>query len=287
MLFIPFFYGKNMQRILGYLRRAVQEYDLIEDGDVIAVGISGGKDSLVLLKALREFQRFGLLDYRLVGITLDPRFGGVPTDYSPVADFCREIGVEYHLIPTEIGQIVFDVRKEKHPCSLCAKLRRGALHDAAKSLGCNKLALGHHNDDATETFLMNLFIEGRIGCYAPKSYLERRDLTIIRPLCFAPECDIIHAARKGIPHIVKSRCPVDGHTSREEMKDFIRMKEKQDPGFRTRIFGAMRRANVDGWGGKTYYRNLAMDDPATNGKPERFHMLEREKGAAKDADSGD
>lgn len=276
-----------MQKILGYLRRAVQEYDLIENGDVIAVGISGGKDSLVLLKALREFQRFGLYDYKLIGITLDPQFGGVPTDYSPVAAFCEELGVDYHMIPTHIGEIVFDVRKEKHPCSLCAKLRRGALHDYAKSFGCNKLALGHHNDDATETFLMNLFIEGRIGCYAPKSYLARRDLTLIRPLCFAPECDIIHAAKSSVPQIVKSRCPVDGHTSREEIKQFIRAKEKQDPGFRTRIFGAMRRANVDGWGGKTYYRDLAMDDPSTNGKPERFHMLERQKEEQEHANSGD
>ena len=149
-----------MQKILGYLRRAVQEFDLIQNGDRIAVGISGGKDSLVLLAALRDFQRFGLLDYSLVGITLDPQFGGIPTDYSAAAAFCEQIGVEYHLIPTQIGHIVIDVRKESSPCSLCAKMRRGALHDQAKALGCNKLALGHHNDDAIETFLMNLFIEG-------------------------------------------------------------------------------------------------------------------------------
>ena len=170
-----------MQKILGYLRRAVQEFDLIENGDRIAVGISGGKDSLVLLTALREFQRFQLVDYTLVGITLDPQFNGEPTDYSAVADYCAQIGVEYHLIPTHIGEIVFEHRMEKHPCSLCAKMRRGALHDHSKELGCNKLALGHHNDDAIETFLMNLFIEGRIGCYAPKSYLSRKDLTLIRP----------------------------------------------------------------------------------------------------------
>ncbi len=265
-----------MQRILGYLRRAVQEFDLIQNGDRIAVGISGGKDSLVLLAALRDFQRFGLLDYELVGITLDPQFEGVQTDYSPVSAFCEQIGVEYHVIRTQIGQIVFDHRKETHPCSLCAKMRRGALHDNAKALGCNKLALGHHNDDAIETFLMNLFIEGRIGCYAPKSYLSRKDLTLIRPLSFAPEGDIIHAARQSIPEIVKSRCPVDGHTSREAMKEFIRAQEKAHSGFRTRVFGAMRRANVDGWGGKTYVRELSMDNPETNGKPERFHMLEKE-----------
>lgn len=265
-----------MQKILGYLRRAVQEFDLIQNGDRIAVGISGGKDSLVLLAALRDFQRFGLLDYSLVGITLDPQFGGIPTDYSAAAAFCEQLGVEYHLIPTQIGHIVIDVRKEASPCSLCAKMRRGALHDQAKAFGCNKLALGHHNDDAIETFLMNLFIEGRIGCYAPKSYLSRKDLTLIRPLSFAPERDIVHAAKLTVPEIVKSRCPVDGHTMRETMKTFIREQEKLNPGFKTRVFGAMRRANVDGWGGKTYVRDLAMDNPETNGKAERFHMLEQE-----------
>ena len=265
-----------MQKLLGALRRTVQEYDLIQNGDVIAVGISGGKDSLMLLTALREFQRFQLLDYRLIGITLDPQFEGVATDYTPVSAYCEQIGVEDHLIPTQIGEIVFRHRQERHPCSLCAKLRRGALHDQAKALGCNKLALGHHNDDAAETFLMNLFIEGRIGCYAPKSYLSRKDLTLIRPLSFVPEREIMRYAKRNIPQIVKSKCPVDGHTKREEMKQFIAERERQDPGFRKRIFGAMRRANVDGWGGKTFIRDLADDDLATNGKPERFHMLEQE-----------
>ena len=274
-----------MQKILGYLRRAVQEYDLIQNGDHIAVGISGGKDSLVLLAALHQFRRFGLLDYQLIAITLDPQFEGIATDFSPVQRYCDKIGVPYHLMRTQIGRIVFEHRKETHPCSLCAKMRRGALHDAAKELGCNKLALGHHNDDAIETFLMNLFIEGRIGCYAPKSYLSRKDLTLIRPLSFAPERDIIHAAKHTIPEIVKSRCPVDGHTSRERMKEFVREREKCEPGFKTRVFGAMRRANVDGWGGVTYRRQLSMDDPSTNGKPERFHMMET-KERERIADSG-
>ena len=278
-----------MQKILGYLRRAVQEYGLIENGDRIAVGISGGKDSLVLLTALQGFQRFGLLDYSLVGITLDPQFGGIPTDYSSVAAYCASLGVPYHMIPTRIGEIVFEHRQERHPCSLCAKLRRGALHDQAKALGCNKLALGHHFDDAVETFLMNLFIEGRLGCFAPKSYLARKDLTLIRPLCFAPEQDIRRAAKAEIPEIVKSRCPVDGHTTREDMKQFIYRQEKEKPGFKARVFGAMRRANVDGWGGVTYRRDLAMDSPATNGKPERFHLMEalaKQTEEQKNADSG-
>jgi len=266
-----------MQKLLGYLRRAVQEYGLIENGDRIAVGISGGKDSLMLLTALREFQRFGLIDYTVVGVTLDPQFEGKQTDYSAVAAYCEKIGVEYHLIRTQIGEIVFQHRKEKHPCSLCAKLRRGALHDAAKDLGCNKLALGHHMDDALETFLMNLFVEGRIGCYAPKSYLKRKDLTLIRPLSFAPEYDIIRAGRELDLPVVKSHCPVDGHTMREEMKTFIREQERTHRGFKTRVFGAMRRANVDGWGGETYKRDLSLDDVATNGKAEKFHMRDGKK----------
>ncbi|MCQ2416914.1 MAG: tRNA 2-thiocytidine(32) synthetase TtcA [Oscillospiraceae bacterium] len=265
-----------MQKILSYFRRAVQEYDLIEDGDVIAVGVSGGKDSLLLLAALQAFQKFGLYDYKIIGITLDPQFQGVSTDYSPVMEFCQSLGVEYHVVPTEIGKIVFDIRNEKHPCSLCAKMRRGALHDKAKEFGCNKLALGHHNDDAIETFMMNLFIEGRIGCYAPKSYLSRKDLTLIRPLSFVPEKEIIRVAKKQIPQVVKSKCPVDGHTMRESMKDFIREQERNAPGFKKRIFGAFCRANIDGWGGKTYFRDLVEDHPASNGKAERYHLLEQE-----------
>ncbi len=280
-----------MQKILGYLRRAVHEYDLIQDGDRIAVGISGGKDSLVLLRALRDFQRFGLVEYSLTAITLDPQFEGIPTDYSAVSELCRSLEIPYHILRTEIGRIVFESRKETHPCSLCAKMRRGALHDATREFGCNKLALGHHNDDAIETFLMNLFIEGRIGCYAPKSYLSRKDITLIRPLSFAPEREIRRVAKQCIPEIVRSRCPVDGHTSRESMKDFIRIQEKAQSGFKTRVFGAMRRANVDGWGGKTYYRDLSADDPETNGKASRFYIMDQlrnseAKGEEHNANSG-
>lgn len=281
-----------MQKILGYLRRAVQEFDLIQDGDRIAVGISGGKDSLVLLRALRDFQRFGLVEYSLTAVTLDLQFEGRQTDYSAVSELCDSLGIPYHILRTEIGRIVFESRKETHPCSLCAKMRRGALHDATKDLGCNKLALGHHNDDAIETFLMNLFIEGRIGCYAPKSYLSRKDITLIRPLSFAPEREIRRVAKQCIPEVVRSRCPVDGHTVRESMKDFIRVQEKTQSGFKTRVFGAMRRANVDGWGGKTYYRNLSADDPETNGKASRFYIMDQlrnseSKGEEDHANTGD
>lgn len=241
-----------MQKILGYMRKAIQEFDLISDGDVIAVGVSGGKDSLVLLQGLALLQRFIGIDYRIVGITLDPQFNGVEGDYSAVVEICEKLNIDYHIIRTHIGEIVFDIRKETHPCSLCARMRRGALHDAAKEYGCNKIALGHHYNDAIETFIMNLFTEGRIGCFSPKSYLSRKDLTLIRPLVFAPEKEVRKAAMKNEITVVKSVCPADGHTNREKTKNFILQMEREDNGFSDRIFGAMRRADIDGWGGVNF-----------------------------------
>ncbi len=241
-----------MQKILGYMRKAIQEFDLIQNGDRIAVGVSGGKDSLVLLQGLHLLRRFIGIEYSLVCVTADPGFGGREGDYSAVERLCSEEGIEFRLIRTRIGEIVFDTRNEKHPCSLCAKMRRGALHEAAVECGCNKLALGHHFDDAVETFLMNLFTEGRIGCFSPKSYLSRRQITVIRPLVLAPEKDIRHAARGLDIEVIKSECPADGHTNREKMKDFIREQNRLSKVFSERIFGAMRRGCIDGWGGSTY-----------------------------------
>lgn len=239
-----------MQKILGYMRKAIQEFDLIQDGDRIAVGVSGGKDSLVLLRGLFLLKRFIGIEYDIVAITLDPRFGGTDGDYSAVDEMCREMGIEYKLIRTHIGEIVFDVRQESNPCSLCARMRRGALHDAAKEAGCNKIALGHNYEDVVETFVMNLFNEGRLGCFAPKSYLSRKDITMIRPLVLAPEKDIRSAANRNNLQVVKSKCPADGHTSREATKQFLAERDKLDKGFSDRIFGAMRRAGLDGWGYK-------------------------------------
>ncbi len=241
-----------MQKILGYMRKAIQEFDMIQQGDKIAVGVSGGKDSLVLLKGMLDLRRFIGIDYDITAITLDPRFNGIEGDYSSVAKLCEENNAEFKLILTDIGQIVFDVRKESNPCSLCAKMRRGALHEAAKSAGCNKIALGHHYDDAVETFMMNLFNEGRIGCFAPVSYLSRRDLTLIRPMVLAPEKEIAKAASHLDIEVIKSRCPADGHTSRQKMKEFLYQLEKSDKGVTSRIFGAMRRSDVDGWAGTSF-----------------------------------
>lgn len=239
-----------MQKILGYMRKAITEFDLISDGDKIAVGVSGGKDSLVLLAGLVRLRSFIGIDYELTAITEDPCFGGVPGDYSEIEKLCESLGVEYVLERSRIGEIVFDIRHEEHPCSLCARLRRGALHNAAVKSGCNKVALGHHCNDAVETFIMNLFVEGRIGCFAPKSFLDRREITVIRPLVFAPEVEIRRAAKRENLPIVKSKCPADGNTMREQTKQFLAERERQDRGFTDRIFGAMRRSGIDGWGYK-------------------------------------
>lgn len=241
-----------MQKILGYMRKAIQEFDLIHDGDRICVGVSGGKDSVVLLQGLSLLRRFIGINYELVAVTLDPGFNGERGDYSAVAELCENSAIEYHVIPTQIGEIVFDVRKEPNPCSLCARMRRGALHDATLQFGCNKIALGHNYDDAVETFMMNLFTEGRIGCFSPISYLSRKKIHLIRPLVFAPEKEIRKAATKCELPIVKSKCPADGHTNRQSMKEFIAERERTDHGFKDRLFGAMRRANIDGWGGVNY-----------------------------------
>jgi tRNA(Ile)-lysidine synthase TilS/MesJ len=245
-----------MQKILGYMRRAIFEYDLISPGDRIAVGVSGGKDSLVLLKGLHLLRRFIGIDYELVAITADMRFGGNPTDFSRVSEFAAEMSIPYIIEPTDIAEIVFDIRKEKNPCSLCAKMRRGILHEVSKREGCNKIALGHSFNDTVETFVMNLFVEGRIGCYSPKSYLSRRDLTLIRPLVFAPEKEIKRAAYKNDFPIVKSPCPEDGHTKRQDIKEFLAERERLDKGFTERLFGSMRKADIDRWGGKTYHKDM-------------------------------
>lgn len=218
---------------------------MIAPGDKIAVGVSAGKDSLTLLCAMAQLRRFYPVPFELIAITIDMGFEG--TDFSPIADLCRELDVPYHVIPTEISKIIFDVRKEKNPCSLCAKMRRGALHNAAKELGCNTVALGHHFDDAVETFMLNLFYEGRLGCFSPVTYLSRVGIKLIRPMLYMPEKDVRYFANKTALPVVKSSCPADGNTQREEMKQLLRELEKKNDGLRYRIFGAMQRAEIDGF----------------------------------------
>lgn len=235
---------KELKHILSYTRRAVTDYDMIAEGDRIAVGVSAGKDSLTLLYALAALRRFYPVKFTLCAITIDMGFG---MDFTPIADLCRALDVEYHVIETQIAHIIFDVRRESNPCSLCAKMRRGSLHHAAKALGCNRVALGHHFDDVVETFMLNLFHEGRIGCFQPVTYLSRSDLYLIRPLIYCPEKDVRYFASKVDLPVIQSPCPADGHTERESMKQLLRTLDREHKGLRYRIFGAIQRAGIDGF----------------------------------------
>ncbi len=239
-----------MQMLMSHMRAAMQRYRMIEPNDVIAVGVSGGKDSLALLVALCNMRRFYPIPFTVKAITLDMQFGGQPTDYSPIERLCDELGIEYIIKRTSLASVIFDERKEKNPCSLCAKMRRGMLHDTAKELGCNKLALGHHLDDAVVTFYMNLLDGGKIGCFAPVSYLSRKDLYLIRPMVFAYEKDVVKVANRLKLPVVKSCCPADGVTERQRVKELIDSLEKEN-GYSSlyqKTLGALQRAGIDGWG---------------------------------------
>ena len=234
-----------MKRVLSHVRRAVDDYSMIKEGDKVAVGVSAGKDSLTLLCALAELRRFYPNKFELIAITVDMGFEG--TDFSSIQALCDELGVEYHIIETQISKVIFDVREEKNPCSLCAKMRRGALYSGARALGCTSVALGHHFDDVVETFMLNLFYEGRIGCFQPVTYLTKTEITLIRPMIYMPEKDVRYFAGKNTLPVVKSTCPADGNTEREEMKQLLRALEKENKGLRYKIFGAIQRGEVDGF----------------------------------------
>ncbi|MBQ8896497.1 MAG: tRNA 2-thiocytidine(32) synthetase TtcA [Clostridia bacterium] len=227
---------KALQKLMSYTRRAIDSYSMIEEGDRIAVGVSGGKDSLALLCALQGLKRFYPKNFEIVPINLRM---GFPNETDSVSRaLCEELGLELVSVPSEIYAVVFEVRKEKHPCSLCANMRRGALHNAAKEAGCNKLALGHHFDDAVETIIMNLFIEGRFDCFRPVTYLDRSDMTVIRPLLFTPEKEVSHFVRASNIVPVPKNCPADGNTRREEAKNALNELERNDRGVKQRIFNA-------------------------------------------------
>lgn len=238
-------FEKN-RRLLSYTRRAIDEYEMIKENDRIAVGISGGKDSIALFCTLVALKRFYPKNFELVAITIDMGFEGM--DFSKVAELCESVSVEYHIVKTEISQIIFDYRKESNPCSLCARMRRGALHDAAKEYNCNKIALGHHYDDVVETFLLNLSYEGRLGTFSPVTYLSRKDLTMIRPFVYTAEKDIKYFMSKNpcLP-LVESTCPADKTTQREAVKSFLAEQEKNNKGLKHRIMGAIQKAGLDGF----------------------------------------
>ncbi|MBR4341689.1 MAG: tRNA 2-thiocytidine(32) synthetase TtcA [Lachnospiraceae bacterium] len=228
----------QLKRLLSLTRKAVDEYNMIEDGDKIAIGISGGKDSLTLLYALSGLRRFYPKHFELEAITVNMGFEGFDT--SALSELCKSLNVHYTVIDTEIKQVVFDIRKEDNPCSLCAKMRKGAFNDKAKELGCNKEAYAHHKDDAIETSLMSLIYEGHYYCYAPVTYLDRMDITLIRPLLFVDECDVVGFKNLYSLPVVKNPCPADGFTKREYIKNLIKDLEKNTPGVRDRLFHAVK-----------------------------------------------
>lgn len=236
-----------MKRILSLCRAAVDKYNMIAEGDRIAVGVSGGKDSLVLLYALARMREFYPLPFEIVAITLDYQFNGKRGDFSKMEALCKELNVEYIIKCTNLWEVIFETRQEKNPCSLCAKMRRGILHDTAKANGCNKVALGHHLDDAAETFIMNLFSGGRIGCFSPVSYLTHKDLYLIRPLVFARETDVTAAANRFELPITKSQCPADKITERQNIKNLLKTLQTDYPAIQKKIVGALERGEIDGW----------------------------------------
>lgn len=236
-----------MKKLLSLTRAAVDKYNMIEAGDKIAVGVSGGKDSLALLYALAKLRDFYPKPFSLVAITLDYQFNGIAEDYTEIEALCKELKVKYIVRRTNLWEVIFETRKEKNPCSLCAKMRRGLLHDTAVANGCNKVALGHHLDDAAETFLMNLLNGGKIGCFSPVSYLSNKKLYLIRPLIFAYEKDVAAAARPENLPVVKSRCPMDKVSNRQNMKELLRSLEKDYPAVRKKIVGALERSHIDSW----------------------------------------
>ena len=235
----------QLQRLLSYTRKAVDEYQMIEEGDHIAVGISGGKDSLTLLYALHGLKRFYPKHFDLSAITIDLGYEGF--NLSPIQELCKEMEVPYTIVKSDIYNILFNIRKESNPCSLCAKMRKGALNEAIKALGCNKVAYAHHKDDIIETMLLSLIFEGRFHSFSPRTYLDRMDLTVIRPIMFVDEMDVIGFQHKYNLQVVKSKCPVDGYTKRQYAKELVRQLNTEHPGAKERMFHAILSGEIPGW----------------------------------------
>lgn len=235
----------RLQQVMSYVRRAVDDFNMIEEGDKIAIGISGGKDSLTLLYALNGLKRFYPKRFDIHAVTVDLGFQNL--DLSGIEALCSSLGVEYSIIRTDIADIVFEQRKETNPCSLCAKMRKGALNDAVKASGCNKVAYAHHNDDVVETMLLSLIFEGRFHTFSPVTFLDRTGLIVIRPLIYMSEADVIGFVNKNHVPVVKSPCPADGHTKREYVHNLLKQLNKENPGVKERMFTAIQTGNLKGW----------------------------------------
>ena len=235
----------KLQQLLSYTRRAVDDYQMIQEGDKIAVGISGGKDSLALLYSLAHLRIFYPQKFELEAVTVDLGFGN--QDFNKIQQLCDELKVNYTIQKTDIAEIIFESRKETNPCSLCAKMRKGALNDRMKSLGCNKVAYGHHKDDIIETMLMSLIFEGRWHTFSPVTYLDRMDMTVIRPFMYLSEGEVQGFAREYNLPVAKSACPVDGYTKREYAKNLVAQLNEEHPGAKNRMFRAIINGNISGW----------------------------------------
>lgn len=234
-----------MEQFTGLVRRCVEDYDMIQDGDVVAVGLSGGKDSMALLCALNSLRRYYPKKFELVGVTIGLGFPGM--DFSPVRAYCERLGVPYDFVQSDIADVVFDQRQEKNPCSLCVKMRKGAFHDRLRELGANKAALGHHMDDAVETFLLSLIYEGRISCFEPVTTMDRSGITQIRPMLYAEEKRIVGLARKYEFPVVESTCPMDKTSKRALVKEYLYAVSKERKDFKIKTFHAMQRLPLPGW----------------------------------------
>lgn len=238
-------FNMELQRLYSFTRRAIDQYGMINDNDKIAIGISGGKDSLTLLYALSGLRRFYPKKFNLEAITVDLGFG--IQDFDKIDKLCSELDVSLHIVHTDINQIVFKDRKESNPCSLCAKMRKGALNEQALKLGCNKIAYAHHKDDIIETMLLSLIYEGRFHSFSPVTYLDRTGLTVIRPLMLTDEADIIGFQHKYNLPVAKNPCPADGHTKREYVKRLLKQLNNENPGVKERMFRAILDGNIPGW----------------------------------------
>lgn len=235
----------KLQQLYSYTRKAIDDYAMIEEGDKIAIGISGGKDSLTLLYALHGLKRFYPKNFTIEAVTVDLGFQNL--DIAKVQELCKELMVPYTIVKTEIAQIIFEQRRESNPCSLCAKMRKGALNNKAEELGCNKVAYAHHKDDIIETMMLSLIYEGRFHSFSPYTYLDRMKLTVIRPLMYLYESDIIGFQNKYQLPVVKSPCPMDGNTKREYVKQLIRQLNQENPGVKERFFHAVESGSIKGW----------------------------------------
>ena len=234
-----------MQKILGYMRKAIDDYNMIQDGDKIAIGLSGGKDSITMLMGFKNLQRFYPKKFDIIAITINPGFDGFDIDF--LKNLCFELNIPLIIEDGHIKEIVFDIRKEKNPCSLCANLRRGMLNSIAQREGCNKIAVGHNEDDVLETFLMNLFYAGSINTFAPISYMDRSEMTLIRPLIYAPEKYIKNFVKRNNIQTMPKACPMDGISKRENMKELIKNMQIDIPHIRANLYGAIKRGEINGW----------------------------------------